>query len=465
VYLWLQPARRPLSLFDWFSGRRSPNPPPDLRDALIPAVAAKDWGAFANLINANAAAIRDAFPEWTRVPAEVRNDSEAMGRYAEALFAVATAFEQSGDASLMTRLRNNGPAGQWNQDLQTAQTLIAETRASEAVTLLRTVLDSMESHSGTGVAHFRPRVLGKLGVALYHSGDRREAVRVTREALALCRSQGDEEGIAAYTTNLQTIGTYEMRADDGTGQNVTVTFLDDQRRPLTLEEIRDIPGTVTWEVTYHVEVPPEAHRLHQEGRAAGARGEYDAAVALLSSAAELAPLWPYPVYDRAFTHLFKRDFDAALSDFRKTMELAPQGFFVVEVAIDTLTREAAGEFPRGLYGAFSSFEHLTKDQQRSVAERLVQNHPSFAAGWNVHASFAADPLARLEAIEQGLAAKPDRVTRGFLMVNRALAMSSLDDTEGAASILQRLLSDATGSITTRAGAQLALARMQPPHAQ
>jgi tetratricopeptide (TPR) repeat protein len=454
-----------LSLSDWFTRRRTSNSPLDLRDALIHAVAVEDWRGLAELINANSAAIRDAFPEWTRVSPDISNNPEAMGRYAKALFAVATAFEQSGDSSLMTRLRNNGPAGQWNQDLQIAQTLIAERRASEAVTLLRTVLDSMDAQSGTGVAYYRPRVLGKLGVALYHSGDRREAIRVTREALALCRSQGDEEGIAAYTTNLQTIGTYEMRADDGTGQNVTVTFLDDQRRTLTLEEIRGIPGKVTWEVTYHAEVSPEAHRLHQEGRAAGARGEYDAAMSLLSSATELAPLWPYPVYDRAFTHLFKRDFDAALSDFRKTMELAPQGFFIVEVAIDTLMREAAGEFPRGLYGAFSSFEHLTQDQQRSVAEQLVQNHPSFAPGWDVHANFVADPLARLEVIEQGLAAKPDRVTRGFLMVKRALAMSSLGDTEGAVSILQRLLADASGSITTRAGAQLALARMPPPPPQ
>jgi Flp pilus assembly protein TadD len=47
----------------------------------------------------------------------------------------------------------------------------------------------------------------------------------------------------------------------------------------------------------------EAQTLHENGREAAARGDYAPALALLTKAAVLAPDWPYPVYDRAFTYL------------------------------------------------------------------------------------------------------------------------------------------------------------------
>ncbi len=48
-------------------------------------------------------------------------------------------------------------------------------------------------------------------------------------------------------------------------------------------------------------VPEAAKSLHQKGREAGGRGNYAEALTLLTKAAELAPDWPYPIYDRAFT--------------------------------------------------------------------------------------------------------------------------------------------------------------------
>jgi tetratricopeptide (TPR) repeat protein len=431
-----------------------------LRDALIRAVSTKDYQSVAELINSNSAAIRDAFAAWTQVPLEIRNDPEALGRYAETLWTVASAFERSGDASLMTHLRDSGPTAGWDKDLNTAQTLIDARRPTEAVTLLRRVLDSMGGMSGTGVDYYRPRTLGRLGIALLHSGDKREAVKVTTEALDLCRGLGDEEGIRAYTKNLETIGTYEMPANDGTDANVTVAFRDEQDHTLTPDELRTVRGKVKWEVRGHASVPPEAERLHQEGRAAGARGEYDGARSLLTKAAELAPSWPYPVYDRAFTHLLQRNFDAALADYQRTVALAPGGFFTAEVAVDTLRREAQGEFPIGFYAAFAMLEHMPVEQQRGVAEQLVEKYPSFAAGWDLHANFVTDPRTRLEAIENGLGARPDRETLGSLLVRKAMAMSGLD-TGAAIEMLQRLVSDPTASLGTRAKAEFALAHLSP----
>jgi hypothetical protein len=42
-------------------------------------------------------------------------------------------------------------------------------------------------------------------------------------------------------------------------------------------------------------------RLHKQARQAGGAGDYKKAITLLERASSLAPAWPYPVYDAAFT--------------------------------------------------------------------------------------------------------------------------------------------------------------------
>ncbi len=79
-----------------------------------------------------------------------------------------------------------------------------------------------------------------------------------------------------------------------------------------------------------------------------------------------------------------------------------------------------------------------REQRAEIAGQLVVSVPSFAPSWNGHANFVADPVPRLDAIEKGLAARPDPNTRGLLTVKKAFTMSSLSDTEGAMRLLQQL---------------------------
>jgi tetratricopeptide (TPR) repeat protein len=448
-----------MGAFDWLTRRRAARKSADLRESLVAAVGRKDYDLLGHLINANTSEIRKAFPSWTTVPPEIRNDPRAMSGYVDTLSTIATVFERSGDASLMKLLQDGDPTREWNNAITAAQTLIDQKRASEAVTVLRSLLDDMERLSGSAPDHYRPRVLGKLGVALFYSGDRREAIAVTRQALELCRSLGDEEGVGAYTHNLDEIGTFGMPANGRSEGNGTVAFSNEQGDTLTLDELRMAQGTVKWEGRMGPPVPPEAKRLHQEGREAGARRDYGQALLLLTRAAEAAPLWPYPVYDRAFTHLLQRNFDAALSDYRRTMELAPQGFFTAEIALDTLTREAEGEFHTGLYAAFAMLEQMPRETRDAIVRQLVEQCPSFAPGWNELAGLVTDPVKRLEVIENGLAARPDPQTRGLLIVNKALTMSALGDSAGALALLQQLLADSTGSLAPRVWAEFALTRL------
>ena len=450
---------RGMGAFDWFTRRQHAQLPTDLRDALLAASSTNNQRELLRLIDANRRAIRDAFSEWASVPETIRNNPDAIQQYAQAMFRVATVFERSGDASLMTRLRGGDPTARWSAEITRAQALIDEKRPTEAVTVLRTVLDGMAQVSGSAVDYYRPQVLGRLGIALWWSGDAREAVKVTREALELCRQTGDEDGVHAYTTSLERMGTYQVPANDGTDTNVTVAFRDEHGRTLSLDELRVASGTVKWEVRHSAPVPPDVKRLHEEGRAAGARGDYQVAASLFTRAAELAPTWPYPVYDLAYTRLLQDDFTAALTNYRKTLELAPGGFFTAEVAVDTLARESAGEFPNGLYAAFAMLEHMPRERRSEISSQLVVRLPSFAPGWNEHADFVADPVQRLDAIEKGLAARPDRHTRGLLTVKKAITMSTLGDMAGAMRLLQHVAEGATESIGTRTIAKFALARL------
>ena len=96
------------------------------------------------------------------------------------------------------------------------------------------------------------------------------------------------------------------------------------------------------------EIPPEAHRLHAEGRSAGSRGDYDQALTLLGRAAALAPDWPYPPYDAAFTYLMRGDTRAAQNLYERVANLSPSGFFTCRTTLDMLRREHAGQLSAGI---------------------------------------------------------------------------------------------------------------------
>jgi tetratricopeptide (TPR) repeat protein len=449
-----------MGFLDRLAGRREERPPADLKQALITSYAAKDFERFSRLLNAQTAAIRRAFPHWLKMPEEICQDPVAAQKYAEMLFTIASLFEKSGDNSLIQRLSAGDPTEPWRRQMDAAQTHIDENRPNEAVALLRELLVSIggpHGLSGPGVEGARIRALGRLGIALYHAGDRREAIAVTKQALELCRTIGDEEGIRAYTRNLEHVSAFNLPG--GSAADRVVSVKNDRGEPVAFDEFAQLEGRFTWEVRGGGPIPPEAERLHQQGRDAGARGDYDAALSLLTQAAELAPSWGYPVYDRAFTHLLREDFTSALRDYRRTLELSPDGFFTADVAVDTLTRETEGELPPGLYAAFAALEYMPKEQRRDIAAQLIERFPSFAPGWAEHSNHVADAHQRLDAIERGLQARPDRQTRAKLLVLKALTLSSRGDDDAALAILHRLKSESTPGVGAAALAELVLARL------
>ena len=448
-----------MGIADWIGRRKETPVPGDLLEQLIDGFRREDYQRLMTLVNAHSAEIRQRFPSWMRVPADIRADADAIQLYTKMLVTIARVFEKSGDRSLVDRLMpsdNSNPLVRWQQDLEQAQTLIDGGRAADAIVMLRGIVDEVRRTSGTAVDYFLPRALGKLGVALAATAHRTEAIEATREALELCQRAGDQEGVRAYTANLRAIGTHDIRPDDGI-DSVVLVFTDGEGRMLAADELAGARGTIKWEVVSRRAIDPEAARLHREGRAAGERGDYDAALSLLTEAANHEPAWAYPIYDRAFTHLLRENFDEARRDYERTLELSPRGFYTAAEAVDMLRRAAAGEWPSGVYTSLVALERVTPDQQRVILEQLVEAFPSCAGAWDRLANCIEDLPARLRAIERGLAAPADPDTRGSLLVKKALALHGLGQTAGALEILTPLTATVGDSLSTHANAYIALA--------
>lgn len=251
-----------------------------------------------------------------------------------------------------------------------------------------------------------------------------------------------------------------------------VIFTLPDGRKLTMEELQgatgrvsfhngkllDVTGTVRYEVIGSATLPPDARLLHQQARQAGTRGDYKGAIAFLERASERAPDWPYPVYDRAYTHLLMKEFDDARRYYRKTLELSPRGFFTAITALDTLTREQNGELPVGTYLAYLSLEWVKDAEKkgRTVCE-MVKVIPQFAPAWKEFAALCDDDGERLAAIENGLAARPDAETKGMLEINRALVLNLRGDKAAAVRLLGELALNAASTLGTEHSAKAALA--------
>jgi tetratricopeptide (TPR) repeat protein len=237
-----------------------------------------------------------------------------------------------------------------------------------------------------------------------------------------------------------------------------IIFRSADGRTLTMEDLRGVTGTFRCEAVGKTGVPAEAESLHEQGRQAGAAGDYNKALTLLQRASNLAPRWPHPVYDMAFTFLLMKDADNARKYYRKTVELAPRGFFTAITALDTLEREQKGDLQAGTYLAYLSLEWLDDPGEKAgLVRHMVTQVPRFAPAWKDLANTLDSDVDRLAAIEKGLAAEPDPETKGMLLINKALVLNRAGDHSGAIELLGKLALDPESTYATEHWAKASLA--------
>jgi tetratricopeptide (TPR) repeat protein len=207
-------------------------------------------------------------------------------------------------------------------------------------------------------------------------------------------------------------------------------------------------------------VPAEAVVLHRRARAAGENGDYGRALQLLEQARTLAPDWPYPVYDAAFTYLLQGDAVLAEQYYARVDHLAPRGFFTCKTSLDSLRRELAGELPTGFCKAYATLEWVRDPaEKRKILEGIVSRFPTFAPAWKELSNLLEDSEACLEAVTCGLAASPDADTRGMLLIRRAVILHARGISVEAVQILGELALDRAATLASESLAKFVLAQL------
>lgn len=225
---------------------------------------------------------------------------------------------------------------------------------------------------------------------------------------------------------------------------------------LKLDDLDGVTGKVDWELVGAGKVPPEARALHDQGRAAGGKGEYPKSIELLRAASEKAPDWPYPLYDLAYTYQLQGDDPKAEETYLRVEKLAPRGFFTAKTSLDCLRRQRGGTLPAGFCKSFAMLEFMEPALQKKALEGIVEKVPKYAPAWKDLSGLLDDDVARLHAIEQGLAHEPDAETKGALLVNQALLLDRRGQHDAAVKILVELALDPTATQASEATAKFAL---------
>lgn len=238
-----------------------------------------------------------------------------------------------------------------------------------------------------------------------------------------------------------------------------LVFQDAAGRELTAQDLKGYTGRVRWEIIGAEEVPPEARRLHREAREAGGRGDYAHALNLLDQARNLAPQWPYPVYDSAYTYLLLGEAGMAEELYERVDQMAPRGYFTCKASLDTLRRERAGELFPGFARAYATTEWMDPAKKKRLLAGIVDKFPGFALAWH-HLSMLLDSdTSRLHAIDQGLRGRPDPETLGALLIDKASLLARCGDRNTAISILGELALSPDSTLASEHLAKAALAGM------
>lgn len=237
-----------------------------------------------------------------------------------------------------------------------------------------------------------------------------------------------------------------------------IVFKDPSGRIITKEELQNATGEFDWEIQTTSPVPEEAVRLHELGRLAGQRGANEEAIDYFDQAARIAPEWPYPPYDAAFTYLLAAQFDQAYAFYKQVDALAPRGFFTAKTAVHSLEREMRDEFPKGTYLYFLSIEWADDARQRlQVVDDLALKVPTFAPVWKEKAALEDNEERAMQFLESGLALNPDAETKGFLLINKAFLLHRQGQTAQATDILGTLALDPDSPLDIEAVAKQSLA--------
>ena len=237
-----------------------------------------------------------------------------------------------------------------------------------------------------------------------------------------------------------------------------IVFTTEDGQEVSPENLTTIDGKFHYQLVSDQEIPAEAQDYHRKGRVAGQDQKFDRALELFAQAHELAPDWPFPVYDTAFTYLLKKDSAAAAEQYEKVDRMAPWGFFTARTAADSLRREREGIIKAGAYLDLVMLEAEPPSEEKFKAlVELIRESPAFPAAWSELATGLEAPDDRMQAIEQGLQHDPDSQILETLNLSKAIVLSGQGQEDSAIEILEGLVGNPDTTLGNLAVAQVVLA--------
>jgi tetratricopeptide (TPR) repeat protein len=485
-----------MGLFDFFFKKGLPaiGSPDQLKTVLFDAALAGDGKRLSQLCRANQEAIEQYFPQWQKVPEEIRNDYPRVQRYVHCLVTVAEFFNDAlGSPQLMQRLigpEESNPLLQWQKKLRAAEALIEQLRYREAAQDLAEVLIDVSKLQGSGVDTYLPITYGYLGQCYFHGGEVQKAIAPVQRALELCEQQGDGEGVLTYLGNLYEIHRYlgqsqeaanfagrlaeafaqhgrgpeatryrkqAVRVRDGEPRNRVVAVVNEQRFELDeLPTIKD--GRVQFAFERNRVTLQPAAILTSRGEKLAGEGQFDSALALFREAAQADPYDPHSRFLAGFTLLHLRRYGEAVESYQETEELAP-GWFQCRADLWLAQELMLGKLEHQTFLALCLLQDGPQGPKEKVqlAQRALAEAPDLALLHLYHGKNLANLGRNVEgetAYRKGLACavEPDVKTR--LLVELGVTVSSPEEKTN-------LLQEATrlnGNLVAAATAALVLKR-------
>ncbi|MEZ4445244.1 MAG: tetratricopeptide repeat protein [Polyangiaceae bacterium] len=359
----------------------------EVRRALIEA--AGDPSAFAAILAEHEALIVAHAPSWATVPERIRDDAQALERYAEMLMRLASACVERGHPALMQRLMGedgDNPLSEAERALSRARELMNELDYERAEEVLAELRDDLSALRGPGAAHYGAFALGFAGECAFQRGAMREAIERTEEALATCLQLEERPGIEVYHRNLFEIWRYaghsEAAADhalalaaivepndpaeaarlrrratlvrEGEPLCRVVAFLGDQSYELDELPPLDDQGLRFGFVRNRVSLRRCAAKV-EEGIAHGTDSRFEEAAEAFLAAAEHDPFDPAPWYHLANTYLHQRRYAEAIGAYDRVEALAP-GWYHARSDRFLAQLLADDEVPAAIFEAIRSLE-------------------------------------------------------------------------------------------------------------
>jgi Flp pilus assembly protein TadD len=156
----------------------------------------------------------------------------------------------------------------------------------------------------------------------------------------------------------------------------------------------------------------------EEGMTFGGASKLSKAETSFREAARLAPEEPYPHYELGYTLTLLGRHEEASEEFRRTKQLTPRGFLLVDTEIYLCEQVLAGSIDSSALEALRSLQHLTdSDQWQShdavaLSRKAIEAAPECALAhfYLGKALFEREPQAAEEALRRCVELHPDDTT-------------------------------------------------------